>query len=75
MSQTRIKIRKNKKSARRRGAKYWMAVGTMAAYTAFGSDAVFKVHAQDRSTPPATVSGQTQGLNVRRFDIAPGTMD
>ena len=75
MSQTRIKIRKNKKSARRRGAKYWMAVGTMAAYTTFGSDAVFKVHAQYRSTPPANVSGQTQGLTVRRFDIAPGTLD
>jgi catecholate siderophore receptor len=78
MSQTRIKIRKDKKSARnrRRSAKYWMAVGTMAAYTTFGSDAVFKVYAQqDRSTPPANVSGQTQGLIVRRFDIAPGTLD
>ena len=53
-----------------------MAVGTMAAYATFGSDAVFKVHAQqDRSTPPANVSGQTQGLTVRRFDIAPGTLD
>ncbi len=78
MSQTRIKIRKDQKSAqnRRRTAKYWMAVGTMAAYTTFGSDAVFKVYAQqDRSTPPANVSGQTQGLTVRRFDIAPGTLD
>ena len=68
MSQTRIKIRKDQKSAqnRRRTAKYWMAVGTMAAYTTFGSDAVFKVYAQqDRSTPPANVSGQTQGLTVR----------
>ncbi len=78
MSHTRIKIRKDKKSARnrRRSAKYWMAVGTMAAYTTIGNDAVFKAHAQqDRSTPPANVSGQTQGLTVRRFDIAPGTLD
>ncbi len=78
MSQTRIKIRKDKKSARnrRRSAKYWMAVGTMAAYATFNSDAVLKVHAQqDRPAPPANVSGQTQGLTVRRFDIAPGTLD
>jgi catecholate siderophore receptor len=78
MSQTRIKVRKDKKSARnrRRSAKYWIAVGTMAAYTTFGSDAVFKVYAQqDRTTAPANASGQTQGLIVRRFDIAPGTLD
>ena len=78
MSQTRIKIRKNKKSSasRRRGAKYWMAVGTVAAYATFGSDAVFKVYAQqDRPAPTVNASGQTQGLTVRRFDIPPGTLD
>ena len=78
MSQTRIKIRKNKKSSgnRRRGAKYWMAVGTVAAYATFGSDAVFKVYAQqDRPAPTVNASGQTQGLTVRRFDISPGTLD
>ena len=31
---------------RRRRDQYWMAVGTMAAYATFGSDAVFKVYAQ-----------------------------
>ena len=78
MSQTRIKIRKNKKSSanRRRGAKYWMAVGTVAAYATFGSDAVFKVYAQqDRPAPTVNASGQTQGLTVPRFDIPPGTLD
>ncbi len=78
MSQTRIKIRKNKKtSTNRRGAKYWMAVGTVAAYATFGSDAVFQVHAQqqDRPAPAVNASGQTQGLTVRRYDIAPGTLD
>jgi catecholate siderophore receptor len=78
MSQTRIKIRKNKKSStnRRRGAKYWMAVGTVAAYATFGSDAAFKVYAQqDRPAPTVNASGQTQGLTVRRFDIPPGTLD
>jgi catecholate siderophore receptor len=78
MSQTRIKIRKNKKSSgnRRRGARYWMAVGTVAAYATFGSDAVFKVYAQqDRPAPTVNASGQTLGLTVRHFDIPPGTLD
>jgi len=63
MSQTRIKIKKNKKKAdrTRRSAKYWMAVGTMAAYTTFGSDAVFKLYAQqDRTAPTVQASGQTR---------------
>jgi catecholate siderophore receptor len=78
MSQTRIKVRKNKKTSgsRRRGAKYWMAVGTVAAYTTFGSDAVFKVYAQqERPAPTVNASGQTQGLTVRRYDIPPGALD
>jgi catecholate siderophore receptor len=78
MSQTRIKIRKNKKTSdnRRRGAKYWMAVGTVAAYATFGSDAVFKVYAQqDRPAPTVNAPGQTLGLTVRHFDIPPGTLD
>jgi catecholate siderophore receptor len=76
MSQTRIKIRKTKIN-RSRGAKYWMAVGTMAAYATFNSDAVFKVHAQQSgpTAPVANTSGQTQSLTVRRYDIPPGTLD
>ena len=77
MSQTRIKIRKKEGIGnRRRGARYWMAVGTVAAYATFGSDAVFKVYAQqDRPAPAVNASGQTQGLTVRRYDIPPGTLD
>jgi catecholate siderophore receptor len=78
MSQTRIKIKKNKKAtaSRRRNARYWMAVGTMAAYTTFSGDAVLKLYAQqDRSAPTLQASGQTQGLTIRRFDIPPGTLD
>jgi catecholate siderophore receptor len=76
MSQTRIKIRKKKTSTRRRGAKYWMAVGTVAAYATFGSDAVFKVYAQqDRPAPAVSAPGQTLGLTVRHFDVPPGTLD
>ncbi len=78
MSQTRIKIKKNKKRADkpRRSARYWMAVGTMAAYTTFSGDALLKLHAQqDRSAPTVQASGQTQGLTVRHFDIPPGTLE
>ena len=78
MSQTRIKIRKSKKAGKghRRGARYWMAVGTVAAYATFSGDAVFKVYAQqDRPAPAVNASGQTQGLTVRRYDIPPGTLD
>ena len=74
MSQTRIKSKKVKND-RRRGAKYWMAVGTVAAYATFSGDAVFKLHAQqDRQAPAVNASGQAQGLTVRRFDIAPGPL-
>ena len=53
-----------------------MAVGTVAAYATFSSDAVFKVYAQqDRPAPAVNASGQTQGLTVRRYDIPPGTLD
>ncbi|MGH9537315.1 MAG: TonB-dependent siderophore receptor [Terriglobales bacterium] len=77
MSQTRIRIKKhkNRAKARQRGARYWMALGTMAAYTTFSGDAAFKLYAQqDRPTPALHTSGQTQGLTVRRFDIPPGTL-
>lgn len=76
MSQTRIKIKKSRKEKGRRGARYWMAVGTVAAYATFSGDAVFKVYAQqDRPAPAVNASGQTQGLTVRRYDIPPGTLD
>ena len=77
MSQTRIKIRK-KEICRTAGAAPnigwpwapWPPMPT------FGSDAVFKVHAQqDRPAPAVSGPGQTQGLTVRRFDIPPGTLD
>ena len=70
MSQTRIKIRKSKKTSgnRRRGAKYWMAVGTVAAYATFGSDAVFKVYAQqDRPAPTVNAPWPNPGIDRPPF--------
>jgi catecholate siderophore receptor len=80
MSQTRIKLKKRrqkKDSARIEGSlRYWTALGTLAAYTTFGGDGVPKAYAQT-GAPVSTnsSSGQTQGLTVRRFDIAPGLLE
>jgi hypothetical protein len=53
-----------------------MAVGTVAAYTSFGNDAVFKVYAQQsKPAPTAQTSGQTHGLTVLRFDIPEGSLE
>jgi catecholate siderophore receptor len=77
LSQTRIKIKKKSRVRKSRHAVgYWMAVGTVAAYTSFGSDAVFKVSAQQaNSAPTVQTSGQTHGVTVLRFDIPTGTLE
>ena len=72
---TRIKIRP-RKSRKPAGPKYWMAVGTLAAYASFGTSALAQKYSQDRQTPATSNSAnQTQGLPVRRFDIPPGPLD
>ena len=72
---TRIKIRP-KKSRKPASPKYWMAVGTLAAYSSFGTVAIAQNYAQDRQTPSTNnFTAQTQGLPVRRFDIPPGPLD
>src|SRR6185437_2249742 len=82
MSQSRIKIKpktrnkSGKNSSKARGPMYWMAVGTLAAYTSFGSKAVTKAFAQQgrHGNPSSVSSGQAQNLTVRRFDLAPGPL-
>ena len=72
---TRIKIRP-KKSRKPASPKYWMAVGTLAAYSSFGTVAIAQNYSQDRQTPSTNnFTAQTQGLPVRRFDIPPGPLD
>src|SRR5882672_6365457 len=74
MSQSRIKIRPEKKS-KSRGPKYWMAVGTLAAYSTFGSKAVMRAYAQEhKPAVHGAPSGQTNGLAVRRFEIPSGNL-
>ncbi|HEY1462500.1 MAG TPA: TonB-dependent siderophore receptor [Terriglobales bacterium] len=82
MSQSRIKAKpkpeSKNKTSKMRGPTYWMAVGTLAAYTTLGGKGVTKAYAQQgRATanPSVISSGQTQSLTVRRFDIAPGTLE
>jgi len=77
VSQSRIKIKKKRSAGKnRRGVGYWMAVGTVAAYASFGSEAVFKVYAQQGKPAHASPTpGQTHGLTVLRFDIPAGTLE
>jgi len=52
-----------------------MAVGTLAAYSTFGSKAVMRAYAQEHK--PTTIgasSGQTNGLAVGRFEIPSGNL-
>src|SRR5262245_55818726 len=76
MSQSRIKFRPEKKQKpRARGPKYWMAVGTLAAYTTFGSRAVTLAHAQDRkSVATGSSSSQTSSLPIQKFEIPSGNL-
>jgi len=66
-----------KKRAKRKsglsGPRYWMAVGTLAAYSATGGSK--NAVAQNRTAPTDKVQGnQVQALPVRRYDIAPGPL-
>jgi catecholate siderophore receptor len=76
MSQSRIKIRPEKvKKTKARGPKYWMTVGTLAAYAAFGTNAVKRIYAQDRNPAVSGApSGQTNGLPIRQFEIPSGDL-
>jgi catecholate siderophore receptor len=84
MSQTRIKAKKKKLKTGGKpnnwSPKYWMAVGTLAAYAGGGSELVLRAHAQDRTSPASqgssgqTSSGQTGDLPVRHFEIAAGPL-
>ena len=80
MSQTRIKVKKQRKKNTLprvpRGPFYWMALGTLAAYSTVGSKAPLKAYAQQRSSSsPAGISaGQPQAL-VCRFNVPPGTLE
>ena len=54
MSQKRIKVRSPKR--RQRGPKYWVAMGTLAAYTTFGGKFASRAYAQQTS---GTLTAQT----------------
>ena len=85
MSQTRIRSNKRKDKVQakvdsvriERGLMYWTALGTLAAYTTFGggSRKAFAQQGAGQQPPTNVSSGQTQGLTVRRFDIAPGMLE
>ena len=80
----RIKTRQKKEKTRAEGqngwpvAYRWMAVGTLAAYSAVGSKTLNAAQAQDLKRPGQANGSpsQTQGAQpVRRFDIAASSLD
>jgi len=73
-----IKIKRRKPKKNRpgpHGPQYWMAMSTLAAYTAFGTrTAVLAESPKARGTSNGSET-QTQSLSVRRFDISAGPLD
>src|SRR4030095_1542126 len=71
MSQQRIKIRTKKRRAR--GPKYWVAVGTLAAYTTLGGKTLGFAQEVNKPSTGQSPSATERG-SVLRFDITPGTL-
>src|SRR5688572_21577999 len=67
--------KKDRHKSRRRGLRYWIAIGAVAAYTAVGSKTVALVYAQHSRGELEASQNQTKSLPVRRFDIPPGLLD
>jgi len=74
-----MKIGRKKKAIRRKrtsqsGPRYWVTVGTLAAYTAVTGKSSWLAYAQEaRGTKPSPSVAQT--LTVQRFDIPPGPLN
>ena len=74
----KIKIKREKTKKERRssnGPKYWMAMGTLAAYTTFGTKTATLAEAPKARSTSKSGDTQTQSLSVRRFDIPAGPLD
>ncbi len=72
MASRRIKKRIPKEARLGRG-RYWVAVGTLAAYSAAGTGKI--ALAQKPSSTENDSGGRVQALPVRRFDIRGGVLD
>ena len=71
MASKRIKKKAIEKT-RFGGSRYWVAVGTLAAYSAAGSG---RIALAEKSSPgEAGPDGKVQALPVRRFDIPAGQL-
>ncbi len=56
------------------GPRYWMAVGTLAAYSAAGSGKTALAQEKSNIHPASKSGNQIQSLPVRRFDIPAGPL-
>src|SRR5581483_7832691 len=70
------RIRKKAKNRRLSGARCWLAMGTLAAYTAAGSGKIALARqAKQGATASTQAPTQIQALPVRRYDIPAGTIE
>ncbi|MBV9033524.1 MAG: hypothetical protein JO182_03430 [Acidobacteriaceae bacterium] len=72
MATKRIKQRRTRSSLS--GPRYWMTVGTLAAYSAVGSGKTALAQEKISSNPGSKSGAQIQSLPVRRFDIPAGSL-
>jgi catecholate siderophore receptor len=69
------KARKKAKATRRFRARYWVAIGTLAAYSAAGSGKpALAQETKDRTVQIAQLSDPAMSLTVRRFNIQSGPL-
>src|SRR5262245_60276503 len=71
--QIKTRERRNKRRRGQRGPTYWVAMGTLAAYTTGGSKTAMIAYAQE-SGGLGKNDESAQTLAVRRFDIPPGPL-
>ncbi len=63
------RIKKKTKRVRLRGARYWLAVGTLAAYSAAGSGKVALAQTREEGKSRAITTDTIQAIPERRYDI------
>src|SRR5581483_7405236 len=69
------RIRKKAKNRRLSGARCWLAMGTLAAYTAAGSGKIALARQAKQGGTANSQATQIQALPVRRYDIPAGTFE
>ena len=68
------RIKKCVKEDRGSGPRYWMAIGTLAAYSAAGGGKLALAQSNKATDPTSRSGSRVESLPVRRYEIAPGPL-